>query len=46
LLETLFSISGFPGSGALTSEEIQAGGAAGNPQGVFSRAKIDAISGI
>src|SRR5215472_12048665 len=33
LLETLFSISGFPGSGALTSEEIQAGGAAGNPQG-------------
>jgi hypothetical protein len=42
----LFSISGFPGTGHLTSEEIQADGAAGNPEAAFSRAKIDAISGI
>jgi hypothetical protein len=46
LLETLFSISGFPGTGSFTSEEIQADGAAGNPQAAFSRAKIGAISEI
>jgi hypothetical protein len=28
------------------SEEIQADGGSGNPEAAFSRAKIDAISGI